>query len=145
MIGSLRAAFLIVLVVAACGPTVNHNNGGDDDGTDGGVTSCSPGATQACYTGAPGTQGVGPCHGGTQTCDASGNWGACAGEVAPTGEVCGNTIDDNCNGTADEDADADGDGVTTCNGRLRRSEAREPRRIRSARQHRRRRLRRHGR
>jgi hypothetical protein len=116
MIGSLRAAFLIVLVVAACGPTVNHNNGGDDDGTDGGVTSCSPGATQACYTGAPGTQGVGPCHGGTQTCDASGNWGACAGEVAPTGEVCGNTIDDNCNGTADEDADADGDGVSTCNG-----------------------------
>lgn len=111
-----RIALLFAIAfVVACGPTVNKGSG--DDGTDGGNTpSCSPGATQSCYSGAPGTQGVGPCTGGTQTCDSTGYWGPCLGEVAPTGEVCGNNVDDNCNGTVDEDVDADGDGFKTCGG-----------------------------
>jgi hypothetical protein len=110
-----RIALLFAFALGACGPTVK--NGSGDDGTDGGNTpSCSPGATQVCYSGAPGTQGVGPCTAGTQTCDTTGYWGACNGEVAPTGEVCGNSVDDNCNGAVDEDVDADGDGITTCGG-----------------------------
>ena len=110
-----RIALLFAIALVACGPTVKNGNG--DDGTDGGNTpSCSPGATQSCYSGAPGTQGVGPCTGGTQTCDVTGYWGPCLGEVAPKGEVCGNSVDDNCNGTVDEDVDADGDGITTCGG-----------------------------
>jgi len=113
MIGSARAAAFVLLV--ACGPT-SKNHGDDDTGVDAQQQACSPGATQACYTGAAGTQNVGPCVGGSQTCDASGYWGPCVGEVVPKGEVCGNTLDDNCNGTVDEDNDADGDGFRTCGG-----------------------------
>src|SRR4051812_46313224 len=103
-----RTALLFVITLVACGPTVHQGNGDDDGTSDGGNTpSCSPGATQSCYSGAPGTQGVGPCTGGTQTCDSTGYWGPCNGEVAPKGEVCGNMADDNCNGTVDEDIDAD--------------------------------------
>lgn len=46
--------------------------------------ACVATTTRPCYTGAPGTEGVGRCRGGTQTCVASGgasNWGACVGEV----------------------------------------------------------------
>ncbi|MFM7297985.1 MAG: MopE-related protein, partial [Planctomycetota bacterium] len=58
------------------------------------------GLTRSCYSGAAGTQGVGACRGGTQTCSA-GAWGSCAGEVVPATEVCDNA-DNNCNGTTDE-------------------------------------------
>jgi hypothetical protein len=82
-----------------------------------GACACQPGATQPCYDGPPGTSGVGPCHAGVQTCDANGtSWGACAGQVIPTQEVCANNIDDDCNGPVDDIADQDGDGWTKCNG-----------------------------
>jgi hypothetical protein len=115
MFGSARAV-CIALFVLACGPTTRHNGGDDDGTTDAPLPACTSGETQACYTGAPGTAGVGPCTGGTQTCDSSGNWGPCVGEVTPKGETCGNGVDENCNGTADEDNDADGDGFRTCSG-----------------------------
>jgi hypothetical protein len=62
--------------------------------------SCEPGTTEPCYSGAPGTEGVGPCHGGTRTCNAEGiGWSIC-NEVAPTPEVCGNAVlDEDCSGT----------------------------------------------
>ncbi len=61
------------------------------------------GVTQACYTGMPATtNGVGVCRAGTATC-AAGMFGACAGEVTPSGEVC-NSLDDNCDGTVDNAA-----------------------------------------
>jgi cysteine-rich repeat protein len=44
---------------------------------------------------------VGLCHGGTQTCTA-GAWGACGGQVVPTAELC-DTLDNDCDGSADED------------------------------------------
>jgi hypothetical protein len=68
------------------------------------VGECMPGTSRACYSGATGTRDVGTCHGGTQTCDASGSWpSACAGESLPAAsETCGNSVDDNCNGTVDE-------------------------------------------
>lgn len=61
---------------------------------------CSPGAMQACYTGPGGTQNVGACVGGMQTCDPSGkSWGACAGEVVPVAnDNCQAGIDANCDG-----------------------------------------------
>ncbi len=70
----------------------------------------------ACYDGAAGTEGVGPCKGGTMTCESEGTWSPCNGEVLPVPEICGNGIDDDCNGVVDDDVDADGDGWTSCGG-----------------------------
>ena len=139
----LLAASAAAVVLAACGPSSSARvcSGGstnvEDDplncGSCGTVCTqgtaciggrclngeCQPGKVEDCYTGEDGTQDVGPCHGGQRTCDETGIWGACAGEVVPTGEdgaKCMDGIDNNCNGTPDEDVDADGDGQTTCGG-----------------------------
>ncbi len=64
---------------------------------------CAAGATLACYSGAPGTQGKGRCKAGHQACE-SGTWSpVCTGEVVPApAEICHNGIDDDCNGQIDE-------------------------------------------
>ncbi len=88
-----------------------------DDTDDTAVASeCTPGANEACYSGPEASEGVGPCAAGMRWCDVAGVWGPCTGEVTPVDEVCGNQIDDNCDGTVDEDPDADGDGFTVCGG-----------------------------
>ena len=62
---------------------------------------CTPAATQPCYDGPAGTQGMGICKAGTQTCAADGmSWGACTGEVLPQTENCATPIDENCDGMA---------------------------------------------
>ena len=104
-------SLVLSLVAAACGPTVRNNNGDDDPNA-----PCTPGKVGDCYSGQEGTEGVGPCHKGTRTCDPGGTWSQCQGEVQPGQELCGDNIDNNCNGTVDENVDADGDGFTTCGG-----------------------------
>src|SRR5688572_8982006 len=101
-------AFLIVLV-AACGPDTRENPAVEGQ-------PCDPGDSEPCYTGVDGTEGVGPCKGGTRRCDPTGLWGKCDGEIAPSQELCGDGVDNNCNGAEDEDEDRDGDGITTCGG-----------------------------
>jgi hypothetical protein len=82
-----------------------------------GPCACVPGTTQPCYLGSPGTQGVGPCKAGAATCNFQGTgFGACTGQVLPIFEICGNTVDDDCDGVADNVADLDGDGWTLCDG-----------------------------
>jgi hypothetical protein len=94
-----------------CGPT-GEGNGLDDDG-DGLVDedcSCAvpgydpnlPRQHQPCYSGPPQTLGVGVCQGGFRDCQAGGAWGPCLGEVLPSAEVCGNGLDDDCDGRVDE-------------------------------------------
>ncbi len=113
------AAYACV-TVAAC---ASSQAGGADGGGDidaapppDAAPACAPGAEEACYGGLPGTESNPPCHAGTRTCSDAGQWGPCLDQVLPTGEVCGNAIDDNCDGTVDEDLDQDGDGYTTCEG-----------------------------
>ncbi len=106
----MRTLWLVFAVaVAACGPDAGRNSGDD-------TAMCSPGESEACYSGQVGTQGVGPCRGGTRTCESGGTWGPCTGEVVPSQELCTDGVDNNCSGEIDEDVDEDGDGVTTCGG-----------------------------
>jgi hypothetical protein len=84
-----------------------------------GACTCVAGATEVCYGGAPGTEGVGECKAGVRTCDAKGTkWGPCMGQVLPIAETqaCANGKDDDCNGLIDDVADLDGDGWTKCDG-----------------------------
>ncbi|WP_240807037.1 MopE-related protein [Polyangium spumosum] len=92
--------------VPTCTPlppaTAEACDGADDD-CDGMIDegcSCADGQTQPCYSGGAGTQGVGACKPGAQTC-AGGAWGACEGEVVPGTEAC-NGADDDCDGQTDE-------------------------------------------
>ncbi|MFT3769699.1 MAG: putative metal-binding motif-containing protein [Minicystis sp.] len=86
-----------------CDGMLDQNcNGQVDEGC-----ACVNGATQSCYGGAAGTQGVGACHAGTQTC-VNGQWGSCVGQVLPTAETC-DGVDNNCNGQVD-----DGLGTISC-------------------------------
>jgi hypothetical protein len=67
--------------------------------------ACVPGQSRSCYPGDPSRIGVGVCHAGMQQCAGSGEfgeWGACTGAVLPGPEVCGDGLDNNCDGRVDE-------------------------------------------
>ena len=79
---------------------------------------CTPGDTQICYTGAPGTEGIGACKTGTSTCQDGVAWGPCVGQVIPTFEKC-NQIDDDCDGAIEPQPCEDCQpGTGTCNGNV---------------------------
>ncbi|WP_437330668.1 hypothetical protein [Sorangium sp. So ce381] len=81
--------------------------GGGQGGAGGGPATgggsaaiCEPGSQLSCYSGPPGTQGVGLCTAGAQTClpDGSG-YGPCTGDVTPSAEDCITEADEDCDGT----------------------------------------------
>lgn len=74
---------------------------------------CEPGDLGECYEGPPGTLGVGACAAGSRTCSPLGDWGPCVGATEPSSEICGNAVDENCDGSL-EGVDADGDGWDSC-------------------------------
>ena len=82
-------------------------NGLDDDG-DGMVDEgcpCIPGTSQRCYPRAAAEVGRGPCAQGTQGCEGEGEfgtWTECVGAVTPVAEVCGDGLDQDCTGAADD-------------------------------------------
>ncbi len=82
---------------------------GDDDcdgaaNEEGAGCACVPGTQAACYSGPPATENVGPCHGGTQLCNAAGDgYGLCVGEVVPQAETCNTAADDDCDGATNEE------------------------------------------
>jgi hypothetical protein len=71
---------------------------------------CTPGESLDCaYGGEPGTQDVGVCRAGSNTCSVDGtSWSGCTGEVTPGTETCATIFDDDCDGTANEPDDGVG-------------------------------------
>ncbi|MBW2459104.1 MAG: hypothetical protein JRI68_31685, partial [Deltaproteobacteria bacterium] len=60
---------------------------------------CEPAEIRSCYAGPEGTEGVGICSAGTQTCADHGRaWGPCEGAVSPQAEVCATDEDEDCDG-----------------------------------------------
>ena len=104
--------------VGAVTPGAESCGDGLDNDCDGVVDEgcvCSPGSAVACYTGPTGTAGVGICHAGTQTCNAFGTgYGACVGDVTPTGEACGDVLDNDCDGTVDDGCVCSPGSTATC-------------------------------
>lgn len=95
-------------------PTMEVCEGSVDEDCNGQIDEscgCCNGDVQPC-----GVQS-GACTPGTHTC-VNGTWGDCQGGVMPTTEICGNKIDDDCDGQIDEGCtidlpvNIDGDCVT---------------------------------
>jgi len=83
-----------------CDGLDNNCNGAIDDG--------NPEGGAACFTGAAGV-----CGQGTEFC--SGGALVCIQDLGPGCEICGNGLDDDCDGVVDETTDdLDGDGVFDC-------------------------------
>ena len=53
---------------------------------------CTPGESSECGT------NIGACRKGNRICTANGTWSDCQGAVNPQPEICGNSLDDNCDG-----------------------------------------------
>lgn len=78
---------------------INCNEACFDAQTCAGVAACAD-ISRACYTGPAGTEGVGLCVPGTETC-SGGVIGACEGEVLPAPTEQCDGFDDTCVGTTD--------------------------------------------
>ena len=85
-----------------CKPKVSNGSAEKCDGLD---NNCNGAVDEklstACYTGTTATRNVGSCKDGVKVC-TGGAWTACLGEVKPTTEFCGDKLDNDCDGTADE-------------------------------------------
>ena len=72
-------------------------NTGGAGGTTSSTGVCEPGQMQSCYTGPDGTEGVGECKAGTETCQEDGaGWGACQDPTTPKPETCEFETDEDC-------------------------------------------------
>lgn len=88
-----------------CTDGLDNDCDGKTDAEDTDCGECSPDETQSCYSGSSYTKGVGICKSGTQTCNQQREWGSCEGEVLPRQEKCGDNLDNDCDGEADEGCD----------------------------------------
>ena len=99
-----RPSLTVCYTEAACDDGVQSpGEVGVDCGGPCEACECTPDSSAPCYTGPAGTEGVGACAAGTQTCNADGSdYGACTGDVTPAAEDCATAADDDCDGVANE-------------------------------------------
>jgi hypothetical protein len=102
-----RLLFTILCIVAGCTnndrfyPPDGGTGASSGSGSAGTGTGCQPGSSRSCYTGRLGTEMVGVCAAGVQTCSELGEMGPCIGEVTPSVEQCITTTEDeNCDGVS---------------------------------------------
>jgi len=79
-------------------PDGNASVGGANTGAGGSPLSCDNDG-DSCYSGPANTEGVGECASGFILCVA--DEAQCLEEVVPTTEICGNDVDEDCNGVAE--------------------------------------------
>jgi hypothetical protein len=91
----------VVPTIEICDELDNDCNGLVDDVAGGLSCVCNPGDSRACYTGPAGTEGVGACVAGVQSCTDRGLYGTCAGERVPENEAC-DGVDNDCDGQVDD-------------------------------------------
>lgn len=75
---------------------------------EGALCVCLPGIIVDCYTGPAGSEALGICHAGKQSCATDGlGYGPCIGEQTPLLEHCdAERTDDDCDGKVNEEGDA---------------------------------------
>jgi hypothetical protein len=83
-------------------PTAEICGNAIDDDCDGQVDEecqiCTPNSIEVCSTGL-----FGACFTGVKVCNQGGSeYGQCQSIIGPTAEICGNAIDDDCDGQTDE-------------------------------------------
>ncbi|HYP76876.1 MAG TPA: hypothetical protein VER12_13005 [Polyangiaceae bacterium] len=94
--GTWSACSIAAKTADACTPGDDANcNGTPNEGC-----ACKDGAVQGC-----GPMAVGICKPGTSTCSA-GVWGACVGAVVAATRDCSSSLDNDCNGVADNTLDS---------------------------------------
>ena len=72
----------------------------DAGSSDSGIDPCAGHVPQICYGADPSTSINPPCRPGITSCVFGRVW--CWGEVTPTEDICGDGIDNDCNGTIDD-------------------------------------------
>lgn len=95
--GRLRRAAPAMVLAAACGGCVVDAGPPNYDRPV--ELLCTPGEEQSCYDGPAGTESVGTCTAGVQSClDHGRGWGPCVGQQLPQAEICGDDVDESCDG-----------------------------------------------
>ncbi len=90
-------------------PSAEICNDIDDDcdgKIDDGISCCTEGETRTCGI------NIGVCKSGIQRC-INGSWGKCEGAVLPSEEICYDNLDNDCDGSVDENCNPD---ITCRNG-----------------------------
>jgi hypothetical protein len=86
-----------------CADGIDNDCDGQIDEVGACVETCAAGEVRVCYTGPQETAGIGRCEFGSQQCNVEDVWNECRGALLPATEVCGDDIDNDCDGIVDTD------------------------------------------